>query len=300
MVVGSVMTDLTTFAKRIPEAGETLVGTSFQTGFGGKGANQAVMARLWDAEVAIVCCVGEDSYGDAAIANFAEQGIDTSYARRVNSPSGVAAIWVDAKGMNRIIIIPGSNGELNEQQATEAIDRGRAPAVVLGQLETPQEATAAAFKAGRERGAINILNPAPAAQILPELLAVTDWLIPNEIEFAALSGAHDADPDNDDALRRVAGAVGCRLLVTLGEAGAVLTGADGRLYRTPAAATDVVDTTGAGDAFVGSFAYALAAGLEERSAMRIAVAAASDSTQRAGTQSSFPNPEACQALLAQI
>ena len=94
--------------------------------------------------------------------------------------------------------------------------------------------------------------------------------------------------------------MGCRLLVTLGEAGAALTDVDGRLYRTPAAATDVVDTTGAGDAFVGSFAYALAAGLEERRAVRIAVAAASDSTRRAGTQSSFPDPEACQTLLAQI
>lgn len=300
MVVGSVMTDLTAFAKRIPETGETLVGASFQTGFGGKGANQAVMARLWKAEVTIVCCVGDDSYGNAAIANFAEREIDTSYIRRVDSPSGVASIWVDAKGMNRIIIIPGSNEELSAQQATEAINGERAPAVVLGQLETPQEATAAAFKAGRERGAVNILNPAPAAQILPELLAVTDWLIPNEVEFAALSVARGADLSNDDALLRVAGAVGCRLLVTLGEAGAALAGMDGRVYRRPAAALDAVDTTGAGDAFVGSFAYALAAGLEERRAMRLALAVASDSTLRAGTQSSFPDPEACQTLLAQI
>ncbi len=291
------MTDLVAFAERIPGPGETLVGKSFQTGFGGKGANQAVMASLWGADVTMVCCVGYDAYGEAAIANFAERGIDTKHVVKVDAPSGVAPIWVDAEGMNRIIIVPGANDHLSRELAADAVGEGRQPAVVLGQLETPQEATAAALQAGRERGAVTILNPAPGARLFPELQAAADWLIPNEVEFSTLAGDDIADVATDDALRRVAADTGCRLLVTLGEAGAALLCEDGQVLREPAPATEAVDTTGAGDAFVGSFAYALAAGLEESSAMRLAVAAASSSVKQSGTQSSFPDSQMCRRML---
>ena len=298
VVVGSVMTDLIAFTERIPGPGETLVGTSFQTGFGGKGANQAVMARLCGANVTMVCCVGKDDYGGRTLENFSKYGINTSHARQVDLPSGVAPIWVDAAGMNRIIIISGANSALSAEQAALAVTEGPAPDVVTGQLETPQEATAKAFVEGKQRGAVTVLNPAPAAELLPDLLAATDWLIPNEVEFARITGS--AEDLSDLRLRRAAAEMGCRLVVTLGEEGAALVDKDGNVRRVTAPAVTPVDTTGAGDAFVGCFSYAIARGFAEDRAVRIAVAAASDSVKRIGTQSSFPDPDACKVLLENV
>lgn len=298
VVVGSVMTDLLAFTERIPGPGETLVGTSFQTGFGGKGANQAVMARLCGANVTMVCCVGQDDYGEKTLENFSKYGIGTSHVRKVDMPSGVASIWVDAAGMNRIIIMSGANNALSGEQAALAVAEGSAPDVVAGQLETPQEATAEAFMEGKRRGAVTILNPAPAADLLPDLLTATDWLIPNEVEFARITGS--AGDLSDRSLRRAAEEMGCRLVVTLGGAGAALLTEDGNVRRVAAPAVTPVDTTGAGDAFVGSFSYALASGFAEDRALRVAVAVASDSVKRTGTQSSFPDPDACKILLENV
>ena len=298
VVVGSVMTDLIAFAERIPASGETLTGTSFQTGFGGKGANQAVMARLCGANVTMVCCVGKDDYGERTLKNFSKHGIDTSHARKVDMPSGIASIWVDAAGMNRIIVINGANNALEGGVAARAVAEGPAPDVVTGQLETPQEATAQAFREGKKRGAVTILNPAPAADLLPELLDAADWLIPNEMEFARIAG--NEEDLSDLSLRRVAEATGCRLVVTLGEAGAALVDEDGNVRRLAAPAVKAVDTTGAGDAFVGVFSYAIARGIDEERAVRIAIEAASDSVKRIGTQTSFPDFEAFKNLLETV
>lgn len=294
VVVGSTMIDLIAYTSRIPAAGETLVGEGFHMGFGGKGANQAVMARLLGADVAMVTCLGDDLYGDSTLDNFASYGIDTTHIRRVPGPSGVAPIWVEPDGTNRIVIVPGANLAMMPEQAVDAIDAVDAVDavdVVVGQLEIPQPVTEAAFFAARERGAVTVLNPAPAASLEPELLAVTDWLIPNEGEFRHLSGAEPTD----EAMTSFADRAACRLVVTLGEEGAALVDG-GDVLRFPAGKVEAVDTTGAGDAFVGAFAYGLAAGLGEETAVRLGLRCATDSVTRSGTQSSFPTPERCREL----
>ena len=294
------MMDLVAYADRLPEAGETVVGSSFQTGFGGKGANQAVMARLLGADVSMVCCVGTDGYGAETLQNFADRGIDTTWARRVPGASGVAPIWVEAGGQNRIIILPGANLAMDPDVAVAAVNDGPAPGVVAGQFEIPQGVTAAAFAAARRRGAVTVLNPAPAAPLEPELAAEADWLIPNEVELAALAGTDPDDLPGDDLLRSLAEQVGCRLLVTLGEAGSALVGTDGAVQRIPAPAVDAVDTTGAGDAFVGGFIWALAGGRSETDAVGIATTVAADSVTRPGTQLSFATTAEYERLLADL
>ena len=296
-VVGSTMIDLIAYTPRIPDAGETLVGDSFQMGFGGKGANQAVMARLLGAEVMMVNCLGQDRYGDMTLENFASFGIDTTHVGRVPGASGVAPIWVEPDGTNRIIIIPGANHALTPDDARRAIESWPGGGVVLGQLEIPQHVTAAGFGMGRARGATTVLNPAPAAPLDDELLASADWLIPNEVEFAAISGA---DAHDDRAMAGFAAGTGTRLVVTLGARGAALVRSDGSVVRLSAPAVDAADTTGAGDAFVGAFAYGLAAGLDEVTAVGLGIACASDSVTRPGTQSSFPGEAAAGRLLARL
>jgi ribokinase len=301
-IVGSTMIDLVAFAERVPERGETIVGERFLQGFGGKGANQAVMARLMGARVAMVNAVGEDGYGEQTLANFARYGIDTAHVRRVPGASGVAPIWVEADGSNRIIIIPGANLLLQPEHGTDGVLAQERVDAVIGQFEIEQAVTAAGFRAGRERGAITILNPAPGAPILSELAAVSDWIIPNENEFAIIAGGAGLSPDASDheALAALAQHLGTRILVTLGERGAALVARDGTVRAIAAPRVDVVDTTGAGDAFVGAFAYGLASGWDEVAAARLGCAIAADSVQRPGTQSSFPDEVRSRAIVAEV
>ncbi|MDE0171079.1 MAG: ribokinase [bacterium] len=298
VVVGSTNIDLVAYLSRVPRSGETLVGRRFQMGFGGKGANQAVMARLLGAEVVMVNCLGDDTYGDMTLDNFAGFGIDTANVYRVPGASGVAPIWVEPDGSNRIIIIPGANHELTGDQAARSVRRTPDAGAVVGQFEIPQEVTAAAFAAAREQGATTVLNPAPAAALSSGLLELTDWLIPNEVEFETLSGG---SPDSDRALVAFAEETATRLVVTLGEDGAAVVSAGfDRVERLPSPGVDPVDTTGAGDAFVGAFVFGLASGLGERAAVRLGNACAADSVTRPGTQSSFPRSERIEQLLAEI
>jgi ribokinase len=292
-VVGSTMIDLVAFAARIPGPGETLVGDRFQMGFGGKGANQAVMARILGADVWMVNCVGDDVYGPMTLENLRDRGVDTTFVHEVPGSSGVALIWVEPDGTNRIIIIPGANHSLTSDQAVEAIG-AISPDVVLGQFEIPQAVTTAAFVAARSHGAVTILNPAPAAVIETGLLGESDWVVPNEVEFALMFG-HGEPTEN--ALLDVATRLDRRLLVTLGSAGSALVEGS-QVYRFAAPRVAAVDTTGAGDAFVGAFAYALGAGLDEHDAIRLASLCAAQSVTRPGTQSSFPSPSEASALLA--
>lgn len=296
VVIGSTMIDLVVYTSRVPQAGETLVGDRFEFGFGGKGANQAVMARLLGAEVTFVNRLGDDAYGALTRENLARFGIpDAHVSESTGTASGVAQIWVEPDGTNRIIIVPGANDDLSASETERAVAASSAT-VVLGQLEVPQAATAAGFRAARQRGATTLLNPAPAAPLAPDLLAVTDWLLPNETEFALLSGGRD--PGSDDDLRAFAAEVGVRLLVTLGGEGVALVAADGASVRRIAPpVVDAVDTTGAGDAFVGAFATALAAGRTELEAIALGNCCASDSVTRPGTQKSFPDRDRVTTLL---
>jgi ribokinase len=283
-VVGSTMIDLIAYS-RTPAAGETIQGRDFQLGFGGKGANQAVMARLLGADVAMVNALGDDVFGDMTVANFGTFGIDGTHLSRVPGPSGVASIWVEPDGTNRIICVAGANDAMVPADAAQAVLE-LAPALVIGQFEIPQPVTSAAFGAARSIGAITVLNPAPAADMDPALLSVSDWVIPNENEFARLAGA--SSDATDDEISAFAQRTRTRVVVTLGGRGAALLGRDGTVHRIPAPVVEASDTTGAGDAFVGAFAYGLARGLEEIDAVRLGVRCASDSVQRPGTQRSFP------------
>ena len=298
VVVGSMNMDLVAYTKRAPGPGETVIGDRFQSGFGGKGANQAVMARLLGADVSFIGALGDDAYATMTLENFEGRGIDASGLMRVAGSSGVAPIWVEADGTNRIIVVPGANDLVTPEHADRAMRTASRVDVCVGQFEVPQAVTAAGFAAAHARGAITILNPAPAAPISTGLLAVTDWLMPNEVEFRILSGS--AGEVTDAAMLAFGARIGVRLIVTLGSRGAALVGLGGVVTRLPARAVTAVDTTGAGDAFVGAFAVGLALGLPEVDAVRLGIACASDSVLRAGTQASFPEASAAAMILRDI
>ena len=283
-VVGSAMIDLTAYAKTIPAPGQTLEGDLFTTGFGGKGANQAVIAAHCGAQVHFIGKLGKDLFGDSIAENFKKLGINSDYIDRSDTPNGVAHIWVDAKGENRIIIIPGANYEIDKERAVAGIDSIKDLSVVVAQCEIKQEVTLAAFAAAKKRGCTTILNPAPFQPLSAELLALTDWIIPNETEFLEL---HGTLPTNDEILKGFR--PGKNSIVTLGAQGAVLVAHDGIITRVAAPSVSAVDTTGAGDAFVGTFAFALASGLDPVEAMNLGIKVASISVTRKGAQSSYPS-----------
>jgi ribokinase len=290
------MVDLIAYAGHAPAAGETVMGDDFRIGFGGKGANQAVMARLLGAEVAMVNALGDDVFGDMTVANFVGLGIDVTHVSRVPGASGVAPIWVEPDGTNRIIIVPGANGAMVPADAVAALEALAPLDVVVGQLEIPQAVTAAAFEAARRLGALTVLNPAPAADLDPALLAAADWLVPNEHEFARLAGA--STDATDAEIAAFARSTGARVVVTLGARGAALLGDDGAVRRIAAEPVQAVDTTGAGDAFIGAFAFGLARGLPAGASVRLGLRCATDSVLRPGTQASFPRGAALEPLLA--
>ena len=288
VVVGSCNVDLTSYLPHGPRPGETVISSSFSIGFGGKGANQALMARRLGARVVMVGCVGRDSFGDMIVANLADDGIDTTWLERADAAStGVAVIWVEPDGTNRIAYSPGANDVVSETQAAEAVT-AISPAVVLAQFEIPQAATRAAFAAARRVGATTVLNPAPAAAVDRELRALTDWLVPNEVELAQLTSTTSTA---DDALLAAADSISVGgLLVTQGAAGVALVDHDSVL-RVPAPAVKVVDTTGAGDVLIGAFGFGLARGMSPAAAAELGVRCASESVQRPGAQAAIPTTE---------
>ena len=282
-VVGSAMMDLTAYAKVLPEPGQTLVGGLFTTGFGGKGANQAVIAAHCGAEVHFIGSLGRDLFGDSIAENFKRLAINSLHVGRSDIATGVAHIWVDGNGENRIIIIPGANHEIKSEKAVNAINSIADLSVVIAQCEIKQEVSLAAFRAAKARGCTTILNPAPFEPLSSELLELTDWLIPNETEFREL---HGELPSSDQILQ--SSRPGKNSIVTLGALGAVLVGADRSIVRIAAPVVNAVDTTGAGDAFVGVFAYALANGMEPVDAVALGIKVASLTVTRKGAQSSYP------------
>ena len=284
-VIGSTMMDLTVYADILPAAGETRFGESFTTGFGGKGANQAVMAARTGAKVTMITGIGKDSFGDESLQNFKDCQMDTSSVLRLNTHTGVAHIWVDGQGQNRISIVPGANFALTPQDGIDEVNKLKNVSVLIAQCEIPQEVTLAAFRTAQELGISTVLNPAPYQPLTDDLLELTDWLIPNEIEFAELDHSHRA-PDSDEiiaSLRRKG-----RTIVTLGSEGAALVTLDGKVKRFSAKKVSAIDTTGAGDCFIGAFAAALASGASEDSAVQFGIDCATKSVMRKGAQSSYP------------
>ena len=287
-VIGSTMMDLTVYADILPAAGETRFGESFTTGFGGKGANQAVMAARTGATVTMITGIGNDGFGYERLQNFKNSQMDTSSVLRLDTHTGVAHIWVDGQGQNRISIVPGANFKLTPQDAVDEVSKLKNVSVLIAQCEIPQEVTLAAFRTAQELGITTILNPAPYQPLTDDLLDLTDWLIPNEIEFAELDKAHRA-PDTDEIIASLRDKG--RTIVTLGSEGAALVTTEGKVKRFNAKKVSATDTTGAGDCFIGAFAAAIAAGASEDSAVQFGIDCATKSVTRKGAQSSYPKIE---------
>ena len=301
-VLGSAMTDLVARVKTLPQPGETLVGSSFTQGFGGKGANQAVMAARLGARVAAVVRLGQDSYGRAILENFAEHSIDTRFVAQLEGEtSGTALITVDeTSGQNVIVIIPGANSALTAAEAEAAAEVIQGAKVLVAQLETPLAATLAAFRLARASKTLTILNPAPAAALPAELLALTDLLIPNEVEAGTLTGQPVKTlADAEAAAQALLGRGPKTVIITLGGRGALVAEAAKAPLHLAAEPLSAVDTTGAGDAFVGSLAYFLACRPELPLAEAAARAGsvASRSVLREGAQTSFPQRAEVASLL---
>ncbi len=298
-VVGSANVDQVARAPRLPAAGETVIGSGYAVGFGGKGSNQAVMAARLGADVTMVARLGRDALGESTLQNFREQGIRTEFVSLDDRlPSGVAQIWVsDSTGQNSIVCVPGANLALTPADIRRAEGAIAASAVVVCQNENPLECNLEAFQIAKRAGVRTIYNPAPAADIPDELLWLTDILVPNETEAAFLTGL---PTDTDDNAAEAAHALRSRgpraVILTLGSRGALVLD-DAGLTQIAAQPVQAIDTTGAGDAFVGSLAYYLARGDDLRTATQKSCLIATQSVLKPGTQTSFPFPhelpEAC-------
>lgn len=287
-VVGSCNVDMTTFTDRLPKPGETIFGSRFDFGFGGKGANQAVAARHCGADVSMVACVGSDLFGQAIVMNFASLGIDASHVRVVESvSSGVAPIFVDASGQNRIIVVKGANDRLTPRHIDDAEPLlAQADCIVL-QFEVPLDTVVHTVQFARTHRIRCIVNPAPAMRIDLKKLAGADYFVPNETEAEALTGFHFRTDGDLEACARVLLDQGFgRVILTLGARGALLAGRD-VMALVHGFRVDTTDSTGAGDAFIGSFATFLIEGVPEREAVQRANLYAALSTTRVGTQKSF-------------
>lgn len=285
VVIGSLNMDLVVRCDRLPQAGETIFGRDFFKAAGGKGANQAVAAARLGARVTMAGCVGNDQFGHDLVAGLAKDGVTTAAIESVGQPTGTALITVDTSGVNTIVVISGANAACDATIVDRALV-GEA-GVLLLQNEIPDAANEHAIHAARTAGWFIILNPAPARPIVPGLLHLVDIVAPNETEATTLVGGRIASrSDAVAAARRLLDQGANAALVTLGSDGAIY--ADGnRLLHCPAARVQAVDTTAAGDAYLGAFASALAAGQALRESLGFAAAAAGLAVTRLGAQPSL-------------
>lgn len=299
LVVGSITADLTTFASRHPEPGETLLGSGFGLVLGGKGANQALAARRAGAPTTMVGCVGDDLFRPVVLEGLQAEDVDTSLVRTVPGPTGIAHIRVDGAGENNIVMVPLANAALGPAEVEAAV-RAAAPraSVLLLQLEIPLESAVHAARVARSLDMTVVLDPAPAAALPEEAWALADVVTPNESEAARLTGT----PVTDAASAAIAGAWfvergAGRAVVTLGGQGAVVVEAGGTTSHAPFPA-DPVDTTAAGDAFAGALGASLARGLAWADALQRAMAAGALAVGVRGASPSLPTAAMVDALLA--
>lgn len=299
-ILGVFVADTAYRAQRAPRIGETILGESFALGPGGKGSNQAVAAARLGADVRFISRLGRDTFADMALATWAEAGVTPIVEQSDASYTGAAYIFVEAAtGDNAIIICPGIAATISAAHVEAAAEAIRSAGVFVTQLEQPMDAAVRGLEIARKAGVTTILNPAPAA-VLPEgMLALCDYVTPNETEAEALTGIpvtteEDARRAGDALLELGVGAA----VMTLGERGALLHGATGSTLVPAFAAGPVVETTGAGDAFTGGLAVALAEGRDPVEAVRFGCATAGISVTRAGTAPSMPTRAEVTALLA--
>lgn len=287
-VVGSANIDLTTFTDQFPKPGQTIFAQKFDLGFGGKGANQAVAARLCGADVFMVARVGNDLFGPATIENFKKLGIDTTHVKQVEGlSSGVAPIFVDPQGQNRILVVKGANDAIKPGDVEAAAETLKKADCIVLQFEIPLETVYYTVAFARKHGIRCIVNPAPGQAVEMPSLKGLDYLVPNESEAEAISGlpVRNVEDAKKCAEKLLAGGIGC-VLITLGAKGS-LVARSGAIDHVPAFPVKSIDSTGAGDAFIGSFAVFLAEGVPELEAVRRANLYAGLSTTGVGTQKSF-------------
>ena len=287
-VVGSANIDLTTFTEKFPKAGETIFGQKFDLGFGGKGANQAVASRLCGADVFMIARVGSDLFGPATIQNFKKLGIDATHVKQIEGvSSGVAPIFVEPNGQNRIWVVKGANDLLKPADVDAAADLLKTVDCMVLQFEIPLETVYYSVSFARKNGIRCIVNPAPAQPVDMNGLAGLDYFVPNESEAETITGVpvRNVDEAKKCAEKLLSGGVK-RVIITLGANGSLLASREG-MEHIAAFSVKSVDSTGAGDAFIGSFAVFLGEGLSEREAVRRANLYAGLSTTGVGTQKSF-------------
>jgi len=287
-VVGSANIDLTTFTNQFPKPGETIFAEKFDLGFGGKGANQAVAARLCGAEVFMVARVGSDLFGPATIENFRRQGIDPTHVKPVEGlSSGVAPIFVEASGQNRILVVKGANDALQPADVDAAADVLKTADCIVLQFEIPLETVYYTVAFAHMHSIPCIVNPAPAQPLNLGALKDLDYFVPNESEAEAITGMPVKNIDDAKKCARKLLSAGIRrVIVTLGANGSLLASSE-CCEHVPPFKVKSVDSTGAGDAFIGSFAAFLGEGVPEKEAVRRANLYAGLSTTGVGTQKSF-------------
>lgn len=299
VILGVFVADTAYRAERQPRMGETILGRSFVLGPGGKGSNQAVAVARLGADVSFITRLGEDAFGEMALATWREAGVTPVVRRMPESYTGAAYIFIeDASGDNAIIISPGAGATIAPGDLDAQAELIAAADVFVTQLEQPLEAAVRGLQIARSAGVTTLLNPAPGRELADDVIALCDYLTPNETEAEALTGVAVADLDGardaaDALLRRGAGGA----VITLGARGALLHTADRSDLVPSVTAGAVVETTGAGDAFNGGFSTALARGADPADAVRYGCAVAGISVTRPGTAPSMPARDEVEALL---
>ncbi len=288
LVFGSINVDVVVPVPVLPHPGETVLGGDYRLLPGGKGANQALAARRAGADVTLVGAIGDDAFAELALANLRADGVDLALVRSVAAPTGCAAIMVDSSGENIIAVAPGANRTLVAAAVPDALLGPRT--LVLCQMEVPPEETASLLQRARAAGARTVLNLAPASPVASDLLSAVDVLVVNESEAATLG----AEPG------RLASSLGLMLVVTQGRAGASGHLAAGGQIAVPALPITPIDTTGAGDTFVGVLAAALDAASDPAMALRRASAAAGLACLATGAQTAMPDAAAIAGALRNL
>ena len=289
-VVGACNLDLISYVPRLPSMGETLHGNRFHMGFGGKGANQAVMAAKLGGEVTMVTKLGQDVFGENTLKNFESWGVNTQHVHFTDQAfSGVAPIAVDTAGHNSIIIVTGANDLLTGAEVEAARPAIAASSVLVCQLEIPLDISLAALRIARQEGVKTIFNPAPALSEIPqEFYHLSDIFCPNETETELLTGRSvESQEEAAKAAKVLIERGAASVILTLGERGSLLVTGE-TSEHVPVEPVKALDTTGAGDAFVGSLAFFLAAGKSLSDSIKRANGIAAVSVQSSGTQTSFP------------
>jgi len=299
-VIGSNMVDLITYIEKMPKEGETLEAPDFEIGCGGKGANQAIAAAKMGSRVMMVTKVGDDLFADNTIANFKKHGIDTEFTEKVpGTSSGVAPIFVDPDSKNRILIIKGANAHLAPEDVDRAAEKLKQCRLIILQLEIPLPTVYRAIEFGNEHGIPVILNPAPASKELDfDAVCKCDFFIPNESELEILTGM---PVETDEQVKRAADTLLAKgvknVIVTLGSRGVIwLT--KGESHFVASHRVDAIDTTGAGDAFIGAFSNEYVKTGDILRALKAATAFAALSVTKRGTQSSYPTVEEVERFIA--